>query len=147
MTSQRKIKLGAFLWPTGHHIAAWRHPEAPADAGVNFAHFVALAQTAERGLFDLIFMADQAAVFFATLGNMPKALEYADRSLQIDPEDPMLLYNVSCTYAGLGKLEEAMNCLERAVDNGFGHKEWIDHDPDLNPLRENSRFQALSQAM
>ena len=91
--------------------------------------------------------ANLAAVFFARLGNLAKSLEYADRSLAIDPEDPMLLYNVSCTYAALGKTEEAMNCLERAVDNGFGHKEWIDHDPDLNPLRENLRFQALSQAM
>jgi FMN-dependent oxidoreductase (nitrilotriacetate monooxygenase family) len=54
----RKIRLGAFLYPTGHHVAAWRHPEATADAGVNLAHYQALAQTAERGLFDLLFLAD-----------------------------------------------------------------------------------------
>jgi len=59
----------------------------------------------------------------------------------------MLLYNTSCTYAVLGMANEAMGCLERAIDKGFGHKEWIDHDPDLNSLRTNSRFQALSQAM
>ncbi len=91
--------------------------------------------------------ANLAAAFFARLGNLPKALEYADRSLAIDPEDPMLLYNVACTYVALGRTDDAMNCLERAVDKGFGHKEWIDHDPDLDPLRQNMRFQALSQAM
>ena len=91
--------------------------------------------------------ANLAAAFFARLGNLPKALEYADRSLAIDPEDPMLLYNVACTYVALGRTDDAMNCLERAVDKGFGHKEWIDHDPDLEPLRPNMRFQALSQAM
>jgi tetratricopeptide (TPR) repeat protein len=81
------------------------------------------------------------------LGDSARALEFAERSLAIDPEDPMLLYNVACTYAVLGKLDDAMGCLERAVDKGFGHREWIDHDPDLNSLRDNPRFQAISQAM
>ena len=67
-----KIKIGAFLWPTGHHIAAWRHPKAQIDAGVNFQHFVELARTAERGLLDLIFFADQAAVF----ADAPDRLSY-----------------------------------------------------------------------
>jgi len=83
----------------------------------------------------------------ATLGHSEKALELAERSLGIDPEDPMLLYNVACTYSRLGKIDDALSCLERAVDKGFGHKEWIDHDSDLNPLRETSRFKAISQAM
>jgi serine/threonine protein kinase/Tfp pilus assembly protein PilF len=91
--------------------------------------------------------ANLAAAFLARLGDLSKAVEYADRSLAIDPEDPMLLYNVACTYVALKRHDDAMNCLERAVDKGFGHKEWIDHDPDLDPLRENLRFQALSQAM
>ena len=91
--------------------------------------------------------ANLAAAFSARLGDLPKAVEYADRSLGIDPDDPMLLYNVACTYVALNRIEDAMNCLERAVDKGFGHKEWIDHDPDLDPLRGNLRFQALSQAM
>lgn len=43
-----QMKLGAFLYPTGHHIAAWRHPEAQADAGSNFAHYAELARTAGR---------------------------------------------------------------------------------------------------
>jgi len=55
---QDQLKLGAFLYPTGHHVAAWRHPEAQADAGVNFTHYKQLAHTAERGKFDLLFMAD-----------------------------------------------------------------------------------------
>ncbi|EUB97353.1 FMN-dependent oxidoreductase, nitrilotriacetate monooxygenase family [Rhizobium sp. CF080] len=57
-TRPGQIKLGAFLYPTGHHIAAWRHPEAQADAGSNFAHYAGLAQAAEAAKFDLVFMAD-----------------------------------------------------------------------------------------
>ncbi|OJU28418.1 MAG: nitrilotriacetate monooxygenase [Alphaproteobacteria bacterium 64-6] len=56
--SPRQMKLGAFIYPTGHHVAAWRHPDSQADGGVNFKHYIELAQTAERGLFDMMFLAD-----------------------------------------------------------------------------------------
>ena len=91
--------------------------------------------------------ANLAAINNAALGDTEKALEYSARSLEIDPDDPMMLYNVACTYAVLGKKDEAIDCLERAVDKGFGHKEWIDHDPDLKSLHDMPRFQALSQNM
>lgn len=60
--SSRKghLRLGAFLYPGGHHIAAWRHPESAADAGRNFRHYVELAQAAEAAKFDLTFLADGA---------------------------------------------------------------------------------------
>ena len=62
----RKMKLGLFVRPCGHHIASWRHPQAQADAGVNFPHFVEMARTAERGLFDMLFSADSATVWTAS---------------------------------------------------------------------------------
>lgn len=52
------LSLGAFLYPSGHHIAAWRHPDAKADAGIDFQHYIALAQAAEAAKFDLVFLAD-----------------------------------------------------------------------------------------
>lgn len=57
-----QMKLGSFLMPTGHHIAAWRHPDAVADAGLNLAHMIELARIAERGLFDMVFFEDAAGV-------------------------------------------------------------------------------------
>lgn len=64
MTTQRtgQLKLGGLFHPTGNHVAAWLHPESQIDAGTNFSHYVRLAQAAERGLFDLMFLADSAAV-------------------------------------------------------------------------------------
>lgn len=58
----RQIKLGAFLPGGGQHVAAWRHPEQPADGATNFRFYVELAQAAERGLFDAYFLADGLAV-------------------------------------------------------------------------------------
>ena len=87
------------------------------------------------------------ATIWSNLGQPEKALEWARRSLVIDKEDPQLLYNVACVYAIEGMRDDAIQCLERAVDKGYGHKEWIEHDSDLNSLRNDKRFQALLERM
>jgi FMN-dependent oxidoreductase (nitrilotriacetate monooxygenase family) len=56
--TDRKLRLGAFLQATGHHVSAWLHPEANSNAGHDLNHYKDLARTAERGKFDLIFVAD-----------------------------------------------------------------------------------------
>ena len=58
MSKARQIKLGMFLRPAAHHIAGWRHEDAWADGGLNFATFVEMAHKAEAGLFDMMFSAD-----------------------------------------------------------------------------------------
>ena len=60
-TTARQMKLGAFLMATGHHVAAWRHPDVPADAGLDFKHYRHLAQVAEAAKFDALFVADSVA--------------------------------------------------------------------------------------
>jgi len=60
----RQIRLGAFLPGGGQHVAAWRHPDQPADGATDFAFHKQLALTAERGLFDAYFLADGLAVSF-----------------------------------------------------------------------------------
>jgi alkanesulfonate monooxygenase len=65
MTASRpgeQLKLGAFFHPTGHHVASWLDESAQIDAGTNFRHYLELAQTAERGKFDPMFLADAVAV-------------------------------------------------------------------------------------
>jgi FMN-dependent oxidoreductase (nitrilotriacetate monooxygenase family) len=57
------MRLGLFFEGLGHHIAAWRDPKVNAFDRQSFAHFVQIAQTAERGLFDLVFTADTFAMF------------------------------------------------------------------------------------
>lgn len=70
--STRQIKLGAFLMQTGHHIAAWRHPDAQADAPVNFRHYAELARRAEAAKFDAIFLADSVGVRNTDLASLSR---------------------------------------------------------------------------
>ncbi len=77
------------------------------------------------------------------LGERLRSLEWAGRALAMDPEEPVTLYNIACVYSLQGQSEEAMDCLEKAIKHGFVHKGWIEHDSDLNSLRNHPRFQAL----
>jgi adenylate cyclase len=61
----------------------------------------------------------------------------------MDPHDAGIRYNVACLYSLEGRAEEALQCLEDALARGFGNKEWFKKDPDLDPLRDDPRFQAL----
>ncbi|HEX5385859.1 MAG TPA: protein kinase [Gemmatimonadales bacterium] len=83
------------------------------------------------------------AIDLAALGERGRALDWANRALALDPEDSGVLYNVGCVYAKLDRNDEALDCLERAVQNGFGHREWIENDSDLAGLKGEGRFQAL----
>jgi serine/threonine protein kinase/Flp pilus assembly protein TadD len=87
------------------------------------------------------------AAILATLGETERAIEFAQKSVAIDPDDPMMLYNVACTYSGLGRTEEALTALEHAVDKGYGHKDWLSHDPDFDSIRETPRFKAIVEGM
>src|SRR3954470_21446752 len=61
--SQRQLHLNAFLMSSGHHEAAWRLPESNAHADFDVAHWVRLAQLAERGKLDSLFLADGPALW------------------------------------------------------------------------------------
>ena len=75
-TSRSQIHLGAFFNPTGHHVASWRHPQAQANAGVNFQHYKEIALTAERGKMDYIFLADNLSVREASPETLARSAQY-----------------------------------------------------------------------
>jgi serine/threonine protein kinase/Tfp pilus assembly protein PilF len=83
----------------------------------------------------------------AALGDQERALNFANRAVAVDPDDAFVLYNIACTYASLGKLDDSIATLERAVDKGYAHKEWMQNDPDLEAIRSSPRYQSLLQVM
>ncbi|WP_024647376.1 LLM class flavin-dependent oxidoreductase [Pseudomonas syringae] len=74
-TTARQMKLGAFLMATGHHIAAWRHADVPADAGLDFKHYRHVARVAEAAKFDALFVADSVA---AATGDIASRMARSD---------------------------------------------------------------------
>ncbi|MFK7699114.1 LLM class flavin-dependent oxidoreductase [Pseudomonas caspiana] len=54
----RQLKLGAMVHGVGHGWGEWRHPNALADASVNFSFYKQQAKLAEAAKFDFVFIAD-----------------------------------------------------------------------------------------
>src|SRR6476661_2203527 len=56
------LNLMTGLLGLGGHLGGWRHKDAWSDNVMNLDHAIETARTAERGLFDLLFLADGNAV-------------------------------------------------------------------------------------
>ena len=62
MKRPRQLHLNLFIQSRGHHEASWRHPSSSPLALSDIAYYRDVAQRAEAGLFDSIFLADQLAL-------------------------------------------------------------------------------------
>ena len=81
------------------------------------------------------------------LGDRERALEWAARARRMNPDEPSVLYNVACIHSTLGEIEVALDLLEKAVDGGFGLRQWWENDPDMDPLRDHLRFKRLLEKL
>lgn len=97
MSASRQMKLGAFLWATGHHIAAWRHPKAHVRAGIDIDHYIRLARTAEAAKFDMIFCEDAAGLREANVG----IASQTSRSIGFEPISLLSALAVQTSRIGL----------------------------------------------
>ena len=91
---------------------------------------------------------DSRALYFGAnalsqLNEPARSMEWAERALVLEGEEPQVLYNVACVYALLGEADKAIDCLEKSITRGWGQREWMEHDPDLAILRDHPRFRAL----
>jgi FMN-dependent oxidoreductase (nitrilotriacetate monooxygenase family) len=62
MSDQRQLSLNLFIYPGGHHEAAWRYKGSEADRILDVTYYQELAQRAEAHKFDAIFFADGPAL-------------------------------------------------------------------------------------
>ncbi|WP_171687469.1 LLM class flavin-dependent oxidoreductase [Paenibacillus planticolens] len=56
---KKQLHLNLFILSTGHHEASWRHPDAQPQLATSLSYYQQLAQTAERGKMDAIFLAEK----------------------------------------------------------------------------------------
>jgi len=60
---------------------------------------------------------------------------------EIDPDNPLVYYNLACYAARAGEASRAIADLERAVARGFRRFDMIDEDADFAPIRGDAAFQ------
>jgi adenylate cyclase len=80
------------------------------------------------------------------LGRADEARSWVERACALEPDEPHCRYNAACAYVLLGEHERALDVLE-ALDVGtMANGSWMQHDVELDPLREHPRFKALMAA-
>ena len=80
---------------------------------------------------------------YAILGEKEKTKEWIDRALLVDPDNLNMRYNFACILAGyLGDTDAALKMLvpTLAIGNEYVVRS-ADTDPDLDPIRDDPRFQ------
>jgi alkanesulfonate monooxygenase len=83
MSDKKQIHLGLSMRQVGYHTASWRHPTTPADGAMDINYFVHVAHVAEKGLFDLLFLADALAIH---QDDLPAgSLSRLSRNVELEP--------------------------------------------------------------
>ena len=83
-------------------------------------------------------------IALAYLGEKERAIEWASRALIIEPDDALDRFNLAAAFAQMGEPDQALDllesCLRKAPPDDLA---WITQDPDLLPLHDHPRYQAL----
>ncbi len=90
---------------------------------------------------------EMAANHFTALGYYTDGLMLDQRLAMLKPRDPGILYNLGCSFALVGKADDAILTLMRAVRYGYRDRKHMAGDKDLFSLREDPRFKALLATM
>ena len=76
-------------------------------------------------------------------GDYQKGLEVDKKLAGLCKNDPVVHYNLACSYALLGEKEKALEVLDKAVGLGYSDAVQMKKDPDLQSLREEPEFLQL----
>jgi len=84
---------------------------------------------------------------YTRLGEHQKGLAVDQRLVQLRPDRPVAHYNLACSLALTGRLDQAFAALDRAVRLGYGDFEHLARDPDLEALRADPRYRKFLRAV
>jgi tetratricopeptide (TPR) repeat protein len=76
-------------------------------------------------------------------GRITEGLKVDERLARLEPVNPLVFYNLACSYSLAGDIDQAANALERALQLGYRDFDWLAKDPDLKALRTHTAFEDL----
>lgn len=102
---------------------------------------IAIAQEEPADLSDA--QLETEAFALAIDGDYEGALPLFEEMARRQPGSFVPRYNVASSLAQLGRTDEALDALDRALELGFDELAHLQNDPDLDPLRDTERYQAI----
>jgi adenylate cyclase len=92
--------------------------------------------------------AQLGATTLSAMGEFDEAMKWMDRALAIDPDDPHIRYNAACMWAQIGDFDRVFDYLDQwASHSGMENRDWMLHDPDLDPIRGDPRYSKLLEKL
>ncbi len=89
----------------------------------------------------------RAHIFFAVALARAKCTDRAKseaaKAIELNPYDPLMLYNSACFYAQIGEKDLAITTLKDSIEAGLENFEWIKRDPDLETIRNDPRYEEI----
>ncbi len=76
-------------------------------------------------------------------GRFPESLKVDERLAQLDPRNPLVFYNLACSYSLNGQFDRAAAVLEQALNFGYCDFDWLARDPDLRELRKHPAYRGI----
>ena len=80
---------------------------------------------------------------YTRCGLIEKGLTVDESLCRLRATDPIVHYNLACSYSLLGRTDEAIQTLEQAVTLGYHDFAHLQRDPDLDGIRRDPRYLAL----
>jgi len=80
---------------------------------------------------------------YAGMKRADDATRHLETAVALRPGDSNVLYNAACTYGLLGMKPQAYDTFRKAVEAGYGNKEWAARDTDLACLHDMPEFRSL----
>ena len=76
-------------------------------------------------------------------GRFTEGLHVDERLAQLEPANPLVFYNLACSYSLTDEFDRAFRALSQAIELGYRDFAWLAKDPDMKKLRAQPTFQAV----
>ena len=78
-------------------------------------------------------------------GRFEDGLQVDRRLARLCPEDPLVHYNLACSFSLTEEFRKAAHALRKALQSGYRDFEHLRRDSDLEPLRQTNLYAAIEQ--
>jgi len=80
-------------------------------------------------------------------GDFQESLRVDQQLSRLEPGNPLVFYNLACSYSLNGDQGRAAAALDAALTLGYRDFKWLARDPDLRPLRQHPAFAAIKDKL
>ena len=78
-------------------------------------------------------------------GRFTEGLHVDERLAHLEPGNPLVFYNLACSYSLTDEFDRALHALNQAIELGYRDFKWLAKDPDLKKLRAHPTFLELKE--